>query len=73
MFNYLTRKVVSFLKLHLEYRANQQLVEIRLNCTNKGYCPLVGPRPVGGVASVGVFLIELSPYLREFRRKTPNG
>ena len=35
-----------------------------------------GPRPIGGVPSVGVFLRHPSLYLREFRRKprkTPNG
>ena len=35
-----------------------------------------GPRPIGGVPSLGVFLKDPSPYLREFRRKprkTPNG
>ena len=39
--------------------------------------PLVGPRHIGGVPSMGVFLRDPSPYLREFRRKkprkTPNG
>ena len=29
-------------------------------------------RPIGGVPSVGVFLKDPSPYLREFRRKTPH-
>ena len=35
-----------------------------------------GPRPMDGMSSVGVFLRDPSPYLREFRRKprkTPNG
>ena len=27
-----------------------------------------GPRPMGGMPSVGVFLRDPSPYLREFRR-----
>ena len=31
--------------------------------------PSVGPRPAGAVPSVGVFLIDPSPYLGEFRRK----
>ena len=34
------------------------------------------PRPVGGVPSVGGFLRDPSPYLREFKRKPlkiPNG
>ena len=42
----------------------------------KANCLLMGPGPVGGVPSVGVFLRDSSPYLREFRRKppkTPNG
>ena len=29
----------------------------------------MGPGPIGGVPSVGVFLRDPSPYLREFRRK----
>ena len=32
-------------------------------------CPLVGPGTMGGELSVGVFLRDISPYLREFRRK----
>ena len=39
-------------------------------------CPLVGPKTIGGMPSVGVFLRDPSPYLRVFRkkpRKTPNG
>ena len=35
-----------------------------------------GPRPMSGTPSVGVFLRDPSPYLREFwrnPRKTPNG
>ena len=31
----------------------------------------MGPGPIGGVPSVGVFLRDPSPYLREFRRKPP--
>ena len=31
--------------------------------------PHVGPGSVGGVSSLGVFLRDPSPYLREFRRK----
>ena len=37
---------------------------------------LTGPKPISGVPSVGVFLRDPSPYLREFwrkPRKTPNG
>ena len=44
-------------------------------CRYESNCPLVGPRPVGGEPSAGVFLRDPSPYLREFRRKprkTPN-
>ena len=36
----------------------------------------LGPGAIGGVPSVGVFLRDPSPYLREFprkTRKTPNG
>ena len=42
----------------------------------KANCPLVGPGPIGGMPSVGVFLRDRSPYLSEFLRKprkTPNG
>ena len=42
----------------------------------KADCLNIGPRPIGGLPSVGVFLRDPSPYLREFRRKprkTPNG
>ena len=42
----------------------------------KAKCPLVGPGPIGGMPSVGVFLRDPSKFLREFRRKprkTPNG
>ena len=41
-----------------------------VGCRVKAKCPVVGPRPVRGVPSVGVFLRDPSPYLREFR-KTP--
>ena len=42
----------------------------------KADCLNIRPRPVGGLPSVGVFLRDPSPYLREFRRKprkSPNG
>ena len=42
----------------------------------KSNCPLVAPARIGGMPSVGVFLRDANPYLREFRRKprkTPNG
>ena len=45
-------------------------------CRYESNCPLVGPGTVDGLPSVGVFLKDPSPYLREFRRKprkTPNG
>ena len=35
----------------------------------KANCPLMGPGPIGGVPSVGVFIRDPRPYLREFRRK----
>ena len=47
-----------------------------VGCRLKADCPLMGPGPVEGVPSVGVFQRDPSPYLREFRRKprkTPNG
>ena len=42
----------------------------------KANCSLVGPGPIGGMPSVGVFLRDPRPHLREFRRKPrkiPNG
>ena len=42
----------------------------------KSNCPLVQPRIIGSTPSVGVFLRDPKPYLREFRKKTretPNG
>ena len=47
-----------------------------VDCRCKANCPFVGPGPIGGVPSVGVFLRDPSPHLLEFRkkpRKTPNG
>ena len=38
----------------------------------KADCLKKGPRPIGGMPSVGVFLKDPSPYFREFRRK-PRG
>ena len=37
---------------------------------DKADCLKKGPRPIGGMSSVGVFQRNPSPYLREFRRKT---
>ena len=39
-------------------------------CRLKANYPLVGPGPIVGVPSMGVFLRDPSKYLREFRRKT---
>ena len=47
-----------------------------VDCWDKANCPHVGPGPMGDMLSVGAFLRDPSPYLREFRRKprkTPNG
>ena len=47
-----------------------------VGCRVKANCPLVGPGTVGRVPSMGVFLRDHSPYLREFLRKSrkrPNG
>ena len=41
-----------------------------LGCRIKAKCPLVGPEPIGGVLSVGIFLRDPRPHLREFQRKT---
>ena len=43
---------------------------VLVGCSVKASCPLVGPRSVGGVLSVGVFLRDPSTYLSEFRRKS---
>ena len=36
-----------------------------IGCRVKANCPLVGPGPVGGVLSMGVFLRDSSLYLRD--------
>ena len=36
----------------------------------KANCPLVRPGPIGDVPSVGVFLRDPSPYIREVSEKT---
>ena len=41
-----------------------------VGCSINANCPLEGPRPVGGVSSVGVFLRDPSPYLRKVQEKT---
>ena len=41
-----------------------------VDCRVEVNCPLMGPGPASGGPSVGVFLKDPSPYLREFRRKT---
>ena len=47
-----------------------------VGCRIKANCPFVGPKPVRGMPSMGVFIRDPSPYLPEFRRKpqkTSNG
>ena len=47
-----------------------------VGCRFESSCQLVGPETIGGALSVGGFLSDPSPYLREFPRKlrkTPNG
>ena len=46
------------------------LGRVGLGCNIKTNCPLVEPDPVGGLPSVGFFLRDPTPYLREFWRKT---
>ena len=41
----------------------QQVERVGLGCRFQTNCPLVGPGPIGGVPSVGVFLRDPSPYL----------
>ena len=48
----------------------QEFSWVGLGCRFKVSCPLVGPRPMVGLPSVGVFLRDSSPYLYEFRKKT---
>ena len=36
-----------------------------VGCKFKSNCPLVGPGIIGGMSSVGVFLRNPNPYLRE--------
>ena len=57
-------------------RLNTQFLDIRGDVGVKADCLKKGPRPIGGLPSMGVFLRDPSPYLRKFRRKprkTPNG
>ena len=52
------------------------IVSSLVGCKLKANCLLVGPRPIGGMPSMGVFLRDHNLYLCEFRRKpqkTPNG
>ena len=44
---------------------------VRLGGGIKADYPLLEPRPVGGITSVGVFLRDPNPYLRKFRGKPP--
>ena len=39
-----------------------------VGCRFESNCPLVGPGTIDGMPSVGVFLRDPSPYLREFRK-----
>ena len=55
-----------------EASACTKMIPVRLDCRVLGFkanCLLVGPGIIGGMPSVGVFLRDPSPYLREFRRK----
>ena len=47
-----------------------------VRCRDKANCPHVGPGPKGGMPSVGIFLRDPKPHLREIQkepRKTQNG
>ena len=58
-----------FLTTHISAFIGSRIISFKANC------PLVGSQTIGCVPSVGVFLWDSSPYLREFRRKpreTPN-
>ena len=46
-----------------------EIFKFMLGVGDKTDCLKKGPRLIGGMPSVGVFLRDLSPYLREFRRK----
>ena len=52
-----------------DYLRDKQEVVIVVVVGCKANCPLVGPGLIGCVPSVGVFLMDPSPYLHEFRRK----
>ena len=41
---------------------SKQKEKVGLGCRFEANCPLVGPGPIGGVLSVGVFLRDPSPY-----------
>ena len=56
--------------------SNNFAAYITCSCRVKPDCLLVGSGTIGGMPSLGVFLREPDPYLREFRlksRKTLNG
>ena len=42
-----------------------QLTEVVVVVGFKTNCPLVGHEPIGGMLSVGVFLRDPSPFLRD--------
>ena len=58
--------------MYLSYKCQLLINSIRLlGYRFKVIYLLVGPGPIGGVPSVGIFLGDPSPYLREFQRKSP--
>ena len=64
------------LELHNNYKNKWKQVSRMDGCRYESNCPLMGPGTIGGLPSVGVFLRDPSPYLREFwrkPRKIPNG
>ena len=68
--NFCNRKQIKWKKMK-ERGKNKQV-----GCRVYGRLSQEGPRPMGGMPSLRVFLRDPSPYLREFRRKsrkTPNG
>ena len=52
-----------------EFQVHYDLWLIVVGCRFESNCPLVGPGIIGGMLSVGVFLRDPNPYLREFWRK----
>ena len=58
-----------FIKMQI---IEKNIMRKSVGCRLKANYQLMGPGPIGGVPSVGVFLRNPSPYLLEFLRKPQN-